>query len=135
MKHYSIICFLLFILCGCQSDVEVIDQTLRKELSRPQSSVSPAEALETCLGLLGKEYGASRSFSLQEVECIPVVGTKYTTRSAIASDTVAYVFNFPDEEGFAIAAAKSCVFPILAFSDNGKFDLDMSWQNSILSII
>ncbi len=39
------------------------------------------------------------------------------------SDTLAYIINYPNEEGFAIIASDKRVYPILAYSDKGSFSL------------
>lgn len=48
----------------------------------------------------------------------------HSTRSSSTPDTVAYVLNYPDNEGFAIISSSRKVHPVLAFSTIGKFDFD-----------
>lgn len=43
------------------------------------------------------------------------------TRSAGVSDTLAYIFNYGVNNGFAVIASDNRVFPLLAFSETGHF--------------
>ena len=48
------------------------------------------------------------------------------TRSAGISDTLAYIFNRGDDNGFMVVASDDRIFPILAFSDTGHFEYEES---------
>lgn len=49
---------------------------------------------------------------------------KSTTRSASVSDTLAYIINYPNEEGFTIVSTSRKIFPVLGFSEKGHFSID-----------
>lgn len=62
------------------------------------------------------EYPQTRSAESVQVDY--VIDEKAATRSVgNANDTVAYIFNWGENDGFAIVAADDRVFPILACID------------------
>ena len=47
-----------------------------------------------------------------------------TLSSMVVPDTMAYVVNYPDNEGFVIVANYDHVYPVLAYSNTGNFTFD-----------
>lgn len=80
--------------------------------------ITPAEAIEMAKIAVGAKT-RSLSFSAPEME---VVKVKNATRSVSVNDTIAYIINFADDNGFAVISASRTVYPVLAFSTDGRFD-------------
>lgn len=60
-----------------------------------------------------------------DCRCDYIVHAAYTRSEETCLDTLAYVFNFGDREGFAVVSAHSVEDPIIAYSDEGYFDKEI----------
>lgn len=122
MKHLSSSClaFLIF-LAGCtQNDLELTGSKVDDNATSIARTIPIASAMKTSDTFLGK-YDSTRSDN--QPECIAILRDAQTRSSSTEPDTLAYIFNYPENEGFSIIAAKTNVFPILAYSDKGNFDM------------
>ena len=108
---------------GC-SDFDLSSEHGQSLSGMPHESthISQSEALEIANKFLGKPL-LSRC-SEQEVDFQYVITTDETRSTYTFSDTIAYVINYPDNNGFAIIASDRRVNPVLAFADEGVFTFD-----------
>lgn len=109
---------LLPCLCACSNELDTVLEESHSgqpsENTITNHRVDQAEALRQA-GLI-LEYPQTRSAESVQVDY--VIDEKAATRSVgNANDTVAYIFNWGENDGFAIVAADDRVFPILACID------------------
>ena len=114
---------LLPCLCACSNELDTVLEESHSgqpsENTITNHRVDQAEALRQA-GLI-LEYPQTRSAESVQVDY--VIDEKAATRSVgNANDTVAYIFNWGENDGFAIVVADDRVFPILAYSEKGKFE-------------
>ena len=116
----NLITFVL-ILVGCTN---AEDSSLQIEKNGPNyvsSIINVDEAIEISHKVL-KHSHVTRNVTLGS----PVVdyvlnGNVSKTRNASLRDTLAYVINYPNDEGFVIVSSDRRVYPVLAYSDKGNF--------------
>lgn len=82
----------------------------------------PTRSYEEALSLARKsialvDRGQTRSIRSERGQCV----TTPSTRSGAGSDTLMYVFNFEDNDGFSVIAANRAVDPVLAVAEKGNY--------------
>lgn len=112
----------LLCLCACSNEFDTaLEQQQEKQAANEIAAthrVDQEKALEQANLIL--EFPQTRSTTNLKVDY--VIDKKATTRNICGNnDTVAYIFNWGEDDGFAIVAADDRVFPILAYSDKGAF--------------
>lgn len=132
MKKYTYILALLS-LCACSNDLDVaVEQqqsTNAKQASSAEHRVDKSEALEYANAFLGK----GRTRSNGEVRVDYVLDNVASTRAVgSGNDTAAYIFNWGENDGFAIVAADDRVYPILAYSERGTFKNEKGSATDVL---
>lgn len=115
----------MLVLCSCSSD-SLFDEPSTPNTSPEQvptvNKISPEDAINIALDFMkGIETPQTRSESRKVAE-IKALGTKSITRSE-NTDTLLYLINFEDEQGFALVGADIRALPIYAISDTGNFDI------------
>lgn len=85
--------------------------------------ISEALALNIAESFWGGNQKA-RSKSATPTVCYVLKNTTLSRHINNLSDTLAYIFNYPENEGFTIVASDNRVNPILAYSDQGQFSFD-----------
>ena len=91
------------------------------------TNVSSEDAMvfaEAAFSMLEKAEPATKSISRHAVSAIPFLGNLGggMTKSVETQDTLAYIVNFSDGNGFAVIAADRRVEPILAIIPEGKYE-------------
>lgn len=128
MKKILLFIFVLFGLSGCEKDEAGL--AAAPEIGPSTSDVVPVgEALEQLSAFQtaiapGTRSGGS-SHSTKSIREISVSGGKAVTRSSGGvdlPDTMVYIVNFADNEGFAVLGARRSLEPIYAVSESGSFD-------------
>ncbi len=138
MKKYILSLFVLFLLTGCNNtdDLVSIDQHSAKSNMRSgirsyeearliaQQSISMLD-----LGLVNSvmtRWGVSTSRTLQDEDTYVVYADPSETRSldSYDADTLMYVFNFNNNQGFAIVSASRNTEGLLAITEKGFFNPD-----------
>lgn len=113
------------LLQGCASDLDYSPNLVDDSAGNANVSermISETRAIEIANGVV--DSGETRSWT-RSVKDIEYVCRKEGTRSIdCVSDTLAYVINYENNEGFAIISADNSVFPILAYSHDGNFSFD-----------
>jgi len=89
----------------------------------------PTRSYEEALSLARKsialvDRGQTRSATARSIrsergQCV----TTPSTRSGAGSDTLMYVFNFENNDGFSVIAANRAVDPVLAVAEKGNYTL------------
>ena len=123
MKKNLFIFAVSALLLGC-TDLEDVQENKINQQPLPLSShVSKADALDIANKVLKK---ASNTRNSQEEPVFEYVLNENTTltRYATLPDTLAYVINYPNNEGFVIVSSDKRVYPVLGFSNKGTFAFD-----------
>lgn len=105
-----------------------------KILSGEEGTISRAQAKETLTRLRCEFFPQTRSTNAKIASC-EAYGRplKPTTRSN--EEPVLYVFNYEDNQGFAIMAATPSLPEVLAISDKGNLDLANLPNNGIRDFV
>ena len=102
---------------------------LLSEIANNTPKVSEEEAMNRALGAVNSLFtftksGKARTIKNSNALTTPKVVSTKSLEEESASDTVAYIFNFEGDEGFAIVAADERVpEQIIACMESGNFDL------------
>jgi len=122
--------------------VEDQDETLTNDevealanfFSNPK--VSQDEAVESALSIMDflDSSSQTKGSSGRKIESVkPVMGTNFLTKSGEeVEDTVAYVFNFSDNQGYTILSADRRTSGVLALVPEGNIDFEGDFDEDIL---
>ncbi|HCD77739.1 MAG TPA: hypothetical protein DEQ27_05380 [Prevotella sp.] len=127
MRKILLFCYLSFItlLLGCNNDDQTLTIVDGVEQQMPSSqSITQKEALE-----IASKVIKHSSITRNQSEGIPsfeyvLNETKTRTNGTTAPDTLAYIINYPNNNGFVIVSTTRNVYPVLGFSDKGNFSFD-----------
>lgn len=114
----AITALFLAICCSCSGQIEDIENSIILKNSGIDNKISEVEAIYIADKVLNNN---SRSLGLRHSN-INYVLSNNLTRSG--NDTLAYIINYENEGGFAIISSTRNVYPVLAFSKSGSFDLN-----------
>lgn len=119
MKQFLAIFLLSLVFASCQDNAELFDEA--KENVNDELSLSkfrtPEQAMEAAADIASQFYG-SNSRSTKSVDRSSVVCITGGTRSEI--DTLLYIVNYGNNQGYAMIAGPSNLPPVYAVVDNGK---------------
>lgn len=113
---------MMALAAACSSDDPVIMPEAQSELPMTYH-VSTNEALKIAEHYLGTLQEPQTRSKARKVQDIDIVCGNPATRGT-GTDTLLYVINYQDEQGFAIVGADTRAMPIYAMSDTGNFQLD-----------
>ena len=129
MKKKLISIFALAIMMASCSNQELLDSDSLQSASQQTSSIrSYEEALQIALSSIPLVDGSAktRSASLRKISPgdskVYLAGSK--TRSAYGNDTLMYVFNFEDNQGFAVVSANRATEGLIAITGSGNYNPD-----------
>lgn len=132
--NYLVICSLLSIIFfACNEDTCLYSN--EKEISKisKSSKRSLEEAREIALNAAktfetenSRSEFKTRTLSLNDVKFI--LGRSYS-RSTSTNDTLMYVFNYDNEEGFAVVSANENTEPLICVTESGTYDADVEKEN------
>lgn len=126
MKHLKFILFLLVaVVCFSCSTDEILmpDQSTDSGIASDTHHISQKEALAIANRILHKDTELSRSID-HTPDFEYVLNEPKSRAESTLPDTLAYVINYPDNNGFAIISSENSIFPILAFSESGQFTFE-----------
>lgn len=120
---------ILSALVSCTTDTFETDESL---LTKPKEHVNGLHKIteSDALGIAGKFFTKTRSTGDYSVEYI-LNDEKQKTHNVSIPDTLAYIFNFGDDNGFAIIASDNRVFPLLAYSETGHLKYNKSYDDPV----
>lgn len=111
--------FMSVFIAGCSSQDEVMLHQEEIPSAQNETRINAENALLISDRVLGRVSTRSAS---EMCEISYVTDFIATRAEELCPDTLAYVINYPDNKGFVIVSSYSCVYPVLAFSREGKFD-------------
>lgn len=122
---------LFFTLIGCSEDFnESTIEVKTPDAVEVKSDVIPINvALESLYSMMDAVPAMTRAGfnSTKQIVDVKVCGVNSLTRANngdVLPDTMAYVVNFADNEGFAVLGALPFLEPVYALTESGSFDAD-----------
>ena len=107
------LCVLLnLIACNDSSNYTLLSKT--EQISMEQAQVY-------ALDFVNNVTSNTRSGKNFTVENVKAIKTSYITTRSEESDTLFYVVNFTDENGFVITSTHNCKFPVIAYIEDGNY--------------
>lgn len=138
MKYGLILVVVSLVLTSCSSDMalELLDS--KDGTQKNEYRISEQEAIAEGRRLLSMmdSYGDVNTRSSgyrRDVAEVENVISRSVTRSA-QNDTVAYIINYGENDGFVVIAPDRRAYPLYAISDNGHLSLGDTIQNPGLSL-
>ena len=136
MKRYKIIALLLSVfalITSCNNDGDIvptneISATTPKANSNMRSYSEALEIAQNAISILDKNAQQTRSSSGRSVDlnekAIAICAGNRMTRSSESNsnDTLMYVFNYKDNNGFAVVAADKGTEGLIAVIESGHYD-------------
>lgn len=120
--NFILLSISIVLFVGC-TNVDDFQETEISQQSK-QNKITKNEAVNIADKIL-KKSALTRTPAEAKVSFDFVISNKSPkTRSASISDTLAYIINYANDEGFAIISTNKNVFPVLAFSEKGNFSCD-----------
>ena len=132
MVHFSRVLLLAFAVCltECSDAGDSSSPLSEQEEDWKSFSRSPQDAVIIAQNYFNKMEIESRSSD--PISARAIVSTS-ATRSGLASDTITYICQRGEDDGFVLVAADSRVDEILAYSLSGKFDYEPTYENPVYS--
>lgn len=107
-------------LVSCSSDYEPSDPSIPPTSTRAVADAAHTFTIQQAQLIANTKLKKS-VISAQGANIKPVMAQNEVNIATLFSDTVAYVINYKNNEGFAIIANDNRIDPILAYSDKGNF--------------
>lgn len=121
-KSLLIISIIISAFISCTTDVFELDESnnlIPKTSNNSANKITEADALD----IAGKIFHKTRSIDDYSIEYV-LNDNSPKTRSIALPDTLAYILNFGNDNGFAVIATDNRVYPLLAFSESGHFEYE-----------
>lgn len=122
-------------LCSCTSSEELLFSPEIHEASIlssvDENSRSAEEAIDLAYTFFSKNQSRSFSSCDWSYDCLTSETSEQMSRGAVSSDTLAYVVNRGDCDGFIIVSADRRLPDVLAFSEVGKFEIPQDSNNIV----
>lgn len=131
MKKIILFFTVLLMLVSCSQ--------MENELSIPQNEtrrdgkISQEQARENLIKVRGNFYPETRGKEPVISSCVSY-GKSMTPTTRSGEEPIIYVFNYEDNQGFAIMSATPALPEVLAISEKGNLDLQKSsrqWSESV----
>lgn len=138
MKTYLLLpaSLIALIMCSCEKDLVLEKEAFvsKQEVVTNPYKVSLDQALIVADNLLG-ELDGNKTRKMRFVENVKYITNNTTqTRSNSLNDTLLYLVNYADEQGFAILGADKRINPIYAISNEGSLNLEDTVENKAFAM-
>lgn len=116
MRKFTMSLMLLIPFCSCTESLDMESVTCDVETESTWNRISKEQALNI----------AETYFSKSETRTplplkVDYVTNAVGTRNVTDNDTIAYIINRGDKQGFVLVATDNRVYPLLAYSETGDF--------------
>lgn len=121
MKKILFFSFILFCVSCTNESFEMSNSCQQNEMliKSEKFHINESEAIDIANRFF---RNTTRSKSLDfKVECVKNKKVESTRSNVYSHDTLAYILNRGDNDGFIIISSDNRIFPILAFSESGTF--------------
>lgn len=114
----------LILLASCNADDMPVPTNTKQAPQNSSYKISPEEAIANAKILVnGLNSSNTRSASSLTVKSIDIISSQKNLTRSGAPDTLLYVINFDDNEGFAVMSADRRTNPVYALSDESFFNI------------
>lgn len=127
MKKLIFIIIGIFFTISCTNDI--LEKNDRNIYSKKENNDIHKITENNALNIASKIFNKTRSITDYTIEYI--LNDNPETRNINIPDTLAYIFNFGENNGFIVIASDNRIFPILAYSDTGHFKYEKSNNDPI----
>ena len=126
----------IFLLSGCAKDDIMLENTTDADVIRQIKTykISSETAIEQAKGFVSELNPSTRSVN-RTVSDITLIGDKNKTRAGEDCDSLLYLINFADDEGFVLMSADVRSIPIYAISDKGNFVINDENREQMTGVI
>ena len=133
MKKITLLTLLTLILSGCSTE-DLPQDTIKNE--EKGYKISPDQAVSSALSYMSLMFPETRSVQRSHYDITPLrrVTTRSPQNDVEYPDTLYYVINFSDDNGFALMGADRRLPRMLAISDTGNMNLADTVFNRGLAI-
>lgn len=111
------------VMSGCTSE-DLLNESLMpvsgQEYRSVDSRIDPAQAVLIADSIMRMGWPESRCMALSRFDYV----TSCPKGRSVNADTLAYIINYGDGDGFVVVSADNRVEPVLAYSHNNNFSLD-----------
>lgn len=128
MKQFCLCCLVLFVCCSCIKERSIINnsapQEIISEFLQKKSSVrslNEAQDWATKSISLIEDSATKTSLHVRNIASWNVLTCANTKSDSNDCDTLLYVFNFENNQGFSIIAADAAETPILVVAEKGQY--------------
>lgn len=115
--------------CTAETDLQVKEQAPDKQeaqIKTPTRSITEAEQLaKDAFGAILQKHASTNSRNVAEGSLTPIAITSVPSRNSEA-DTLLYIFNYPEDNGFAVISAAESGEPLLAVIEDGHYEPGMN---------
>lgn len=123
-KLTLIITLMLIMAASCSTDEPILQQETEDNLQKnAKTAVSKNDAVKIANFFLDQISQSPTRANGRKVSKIDAVLNDTPTRSD-EPDTLLYVINFDEDQGYAIVSADARAYPVFAMSDNGFFEIN-----------
>lgn len=127
MKKILFMLAALLLMSACSQEEPL---TARDGIPEKEGVITRQQALETLQRVRGEFFPQTRGKSLGIASC-EAYGSSLQPSTRSNEDPVFYVFNYEDNQGFAIMAATPKLPQVLAISDKGNLDMSNLPDNGV----
>ena len=138
MKKILLVISTLFIVACSRQDVIDIkpEQTLQSyTISTKRSYEEAIEIAQKSIKFINNKDNTRARQQIIDTKNCSIITTGNKTRSAIANDTLIYVFNFENNEGFALVSASKSTEGLLAITEKGHYTPGEKSENAGFDIL
>lgn len=135
MKKLLFLLSLSFILGACSSELQETPKSpTNSNVSKNAHRVSLASALDNADKIFDVIDTSVKTRNNREIaELRYAIAPMTRTSQEHRIDTIAYIVNYADNRGFAIIGADDRITPVLAISNEGRFDFNDTIKNKPLA--
>lgn len=136
LSHIAILWLMLFGIYACQNPLDELSVRTDKDLMERNNPyyVSYDDALAKAEAFLNRESPSTRALQREVSDYYTYIPYKQTRNVGDSIDVCFHIFNFADNNGFAVVSADSRTTSIYAYSDVGHLDIADTTQNTGISL-
>lgn len=130
VSKFILLTTLMTLCAACSSyDEPVLNETVNSE-SKSANRLTVSQAEKIASDVIANFSDVDKTRAETPSPSVEFVIRSAKTRSAAANDTIAYVFNYPDNGGFVMMSPDPTLEdPLVAYSDKGNLDINDEFVN------
>ena len=122
----------LLLLCGCtQENLPLENNNIEGGSSNP-NRITLQQALRISDSMLAQINGRKTRSGFRSVRDVKIISQEKTRRAVNGVDTMFYIVNYANNQGFAVLSADKRLAPVYAISDKGSLNESDTLKNPAL---